>query len=102
MTPNDAAALALKEAMTAIDSLESAHRKAENELKEAKTKLTAALKATAAGAPILVDYDEAARLMSISRRTVVRLVESGKLTAYRFLGAVRILRSDIETCGLTA
>lgn len=102
MTPNDAAALALKEAMTAIDSLESAHRKAENELREAKDKLATALKGAITGAPLFVDYDEAARLMAVSRRTVIRLVHAGKLTSYKFEGAVRIRRSDIEAYGQTA
>lgn len=96
MISNDPVVSALNEAMNTINSLETSYHKAVNELNETKIRLAAALKVTLDGAPLFVDYDEAARLMAISRRTVIRLVQSGKLTATKFQGAARIRRSDIE------
>ena len=49
------------------------------------------------GMPLMFDYDDAARLLSVSPRTVRRLVASGELPAVTLTpGTRRILRSDLE------
>ncbi len=52
------------------------------------------------GAPLLVDYPEAARLLGLSKTTVVRLVAAGRLPAVRVGHSVRIRRAAIEQFAL--
>lgn len=50
-----------------------------------------------AGMPLMFDYDDAARLLSVSPRTIRRLVASGELPAVTVTpGTRRILRADLE------
>lgn len=47
--------------------------------------------------PLLVDYDEAAELLDVSRNTVRRLVSTGKIKPVKFgRHAVRLRLADVE------
>lgn len=48
------------------------------------------------GVPVVVDYSEAARLLSVSASTVARMVKAGQLRTVTFGAAKRIPRSEIE------
>ena len=46
--------------------------------------------------PYFVDKKEAARLLSVSDRTITRMARDGKLAPYKFEGATRYRRQDLE------
>lgn len=41
--------------------------------------------------------DEVAVLLSLSRRTIYRMIESGRLPAFRAAGSIRVARQDLLT-----
>lgn len=48
-------------------------------------------------APLLITFDEAARLLGVSRRTVVRLCQAGRLTEVRVTqDAPRVRMSEVK------
>ncbi len=48
------------------------------------------------GSPLLVDYVEAGRLLGQSRRSVVRLVQAGRLPLVKLGHSARIPRAAVE------
>lgn len=49
------------------------------------------------GPPILVDVNEAVRLLGVSRSALYRLIAKGHLHAIKVFGSMRIRRTEIET-----
>lgn len=96
MTISDPTGDAINDAIASFDALESAQRKVQKGLIEAREKLLAVLKVVAKGAPLLVDKKEAERLLGVSDSTVNRMIRDRILPVTRIYGAVRISRTAIE------
>ena len=55
------------------------------------------LKVSPQGLPLLVDVNEAVRLLGISRSALYRLIDKGHLHSVKIFGSMRIRRSEIES-----
>ena len=64
--------------------------------KSAKLSMEAIAVGTPEGMPILIDVNEAQRLLAISRSAVYRLIEAERLHPVKVFGSMRLRRKEVE------
>ena len=64
--------------------------------KSAKLAMETIAVGTPEGMPILIDVNEAQRLLAISRSAVYRLIEANRLHPVKVFGSMRLRRKEVE------
>ena len=64
--------------------------------KSAKLAMETIAVGTSEGMPILIDVNEAQRLLAISRSAVYRLIEAKRLHPVKVFGSMRLRRKEVE------